>query len=53
MLCNRIDYNLPEIESHVVANKFLLGPESKMAGKLLQLMPLSPITAAHIMIDAD
>ena len=47
------DYDLPEVESHVRINKAILGPESKLAEKLSQLMASSPITAAHITMDAD
>lgn len=49
----QLDYNLPEIESHVTAQKAILEPGSRMAEKLLQLMPSSPATAAHIVYDVD
>lgn len=47
------DYNLPEVESHVRVNKAILGPDSKLAEKLSLLMASSPVTAAHITMDAD
>ncbi|MEY8387861.1 hypothetical protein AALC17_11285 [Oscillospiraceae bacterium 38-13] len=46
-----IDYNMQP--GHAAANKALCGPESPMAEKLALLMNMSPITAAHITIDAD
>lgn len=49
----QMDHNLPEVESHVTANKAILGPGSRLAEKLSLLMPSSPITAAHIIMDAD
>ena len=39
--------------AHVEADKAVYGPESPMAEKLSLLMASSPITAAHITIDAD
>lgn len=49
----QIDYNLPVVESHVTANKALLGPGSNIAEKLALLMASSPITAACITMDVD
>lgn len=49
----QMDYNLPEEVSHVTANKAVLGPGSRIAEKLSQLMPSSPITAARITMDVD
>lgn len=49
----QMDHNLPEVESHVTANKAILGPGSRLAEKLSLLMSSSPITAAHIIMDAD
>ena len=46
-----IDYNMQP--GHTAANKALCGPESPMAEKLALLMDMSPVTAAHITIDAD
>lgn len=48
-----MDYNLPEEVSHVIANKAVLGPGSRTAEKLSQLMSSSPITAARITMDVD
>ena len=39
------------MESHVTANKAVLGPGSNIAEKLALLMASIPITAAHITID--
>ena len=47
------DYDLPEVESHVRVNRAILGPSSKLAEKLSLLMASSPVTAAHITMDAD
>ena len=49
----QMDHNLPDVESHVTANKAILGPGSRLAEKLSLLMASSPITAGHITIDAD
>ena len=49
----QMEYNLPEKLSRVIANKAVLGPGSRIAEKLSQLMPSSPITAARITMDVD
>lgn len=49
----QMDYNLPEEVIHVIANKAVLGPGSRTAEKLSQLMPSSPVTAARITMDVD
>ena len=49
----QIDYNLPVVESHVTANKAVLGSGSKITENLALLMAASPITAARITMDVD
>ena len=46
-----INYNMKP--GHAAANKAVCGPESSMEEKLTQLMPDSPIIAAHINLNAD
>ena len=52
-ILQQIDYNLPVVESHVTANKAVLGPGSKITENLALLMATSPITAARITMGVD
>lgn len=49
----KMDYDLPKVESHVEANKAILGAGTGMLEKLALLMTSSPITAAYIIMDVD
>lgn len=49
----KMDYNLPNVESYIEARKVIIGAGTGMLEKLSLLMNASPITAAHITMDVD